>query len=125
MSWYFLSRSQVGQRDDFPKIVLKESRSLPISKRVHPSYEDEDVTNTLHHLVNLMIQLQQQLPFARTDQDKTILERQIEAADMEIDAIVFNLYGLTEEEISLVSHGKGGGIGKSDEVDQVVSNVPS
>jgi hypothetical protein len=30
MSWCFLTRSQVGQRDDFPKIVLKELRSLPI-----------------------------------------------------------------------------------------------
>ena len=30
MSWYFLNRSQIAQRDDFPKIVLKETRALPI-----------------------------------------------------------------------------------------------
>jgi hypothetical protein len=29
MSWYFLRRSNIAQRDDFPKIVLKETRSLP------------------------------------------------------------------------------------------------
>lgn len=30
MSWYFLNISQIAQRDDFPKIVLKETRALPI-----------------------------------------------------------------------------------------------
>ena len=30
ISWLFLQRSNVGHRDDFPKIVLKETRALPI-----------------------------------------------------------------------------------------------
>ena len=34
MSWYFLTMSQVGQRDDFPKIVLKELRSLPCRRHL-------------------------------------------------------------------------------------------
>ena len=30
LSWYFLKLSNIAQRDDFPKIVLKETRNLPI-----------------------------------------------------------------------------------------------
>ena len=34
--------------------------------------------------------------------DKELLQRQIRATDQEIDALVYELYGLTEEEIALV-----------------------
>lgn len=33
---------------------------------------------------------------------KTILQRQIEATDAQIDRLVYALYGLTEEEIAIV-----------------------
>jgi hypothetical protein len=39
---------------------------------------------------------------ARTDQQRTVLERQIEATDRQIDKLVYELYGLTEEEIAVV-----------------------
>ena len=34
--------------------------------------------------------------------DKKLNQRQIEATDQEIDALVYELYGLTEEEIAFV-----------------------
>jgi hypothetical protein len=45
--------------------------------------------------------LHKQLPEAGTPHEKTALQRQIEAADGQIDALVYELYALTEEEISL------------------------
>jgi hypothetical protein len=39
---------------------------------------------------------------ARTADDKTALERQIDATDRQIDGLVYELYGLTDEEIKLV-----------------------
>jgi hypothetical protein len=39
---------------------------------------------------------------ARTEHEQTALARQIEHADGEIDRLVYELYGLTEEEIALV-----------------------
>ncbi len=33
---------------------------------------------------------------------KTILQRQIEATDRQIDGLVYELYGLTDEEIAIV-----------------------
>ena len=37
--------------------------------------------------------------------DKELYKRQIEATDAEIDALVYELYGLTEEEIAIVEAG--------------------
>jgi hypothetical protein len=37
-----------------------------------------------------------------TDHERTVIERQIEATDREIDRLVYELYGLSEEEIALV-----------------------
>ena len=45
---------------------------------------------------------QRQLPQDRTPHEQTALERQIEAADRQIDALVYELYGLTVEEIGIV-----------------------
>jgi hypothetical protein len=35
------------------------------------------------------------------EQEKTMLSRRIEATDAAIDALVYELYGLTEEEIAV------------------------
>jgi hypothetical protein len=53
-------------------------------------------------LVEQMLELHPKLAGARTPQEKTALERQITATDTQIDALVYELYGLTKEEIALV-----------------------
>ena len=53
-------------------------------------------------LVEDMLELQKQLAVAKTDHDKTVLQRQIDATDRQIDELVYELYGLTEEEINIV-----------------------
>jgi hypothetical protein len=57
-------------------------------------------------LVEQMLSLHKQLPPARTSHEQTAFQRQIEATDRQIDALVYELYGLTEEEIAIVE-GKG------------------
>jgi hypothetical protein len=49
-----------------------------------------------------MLSLHKSLPLARTPQEKERLARQIESTDRAIDALVYQLYGLTEEEIRIV-----------------------
>ena len=41
------------------------------------------------------------------DHERTVIERQIEATDREIDRLVYELYGLSEEEIRLVEGATG------------------
>jgi hypothetical protein len=38
----------------------------------------------------------------KTDQEKTVIQRQIDATDKQIDALVYELYGLTEVETEIV-----------------------
>ena len=58
-------------------------------------------------LVERMFDLNKRLPETKTDQERTIIERQIAATDKEIDELVYELYGLTEEEIAIVESGSG------------------
>jgi hypothetical protein len=52
-----------------------------------------------------MLQLHHDLAAAKTAHDKTLVERQIAATDRQIDRLVYELYGLTEEEIAVVEGG--------------------
>ena len=49
-----------------------------------------------------MLDLNARLSKVKTDHERTVISRQIEATDREIDRLVYALYGLTEEEIRLV-----------------------
>lgn len=49
-----------------------------------------------------MLALHQQLALAKAPHDQTVLQGQIAATDREIDRLVYDLYGLTEEEIQIV-----------------------
>jgi hypothetical protein len=49
-----------------------------------------------------MLALHERLSAAKTGQDKTVLQRQIEATDRQIAALVYELCGLTDQEIQIV-----------------------
>ncbi|MCX6698527.1 MAG: hypothetical protein NTV68_01155 [Methanomicrobiales archaeon] len=73
------------------------------TRTINPS----DPTDIARHdkmvsLVERMLDLNKRLPGARTDQEQTMIKRQIAATDKEIDELVYELYGLTEEERKIV-----------------------
>ncbi|MFC1735146.1 hypothetical protein ACFL1X_03450 [Candidatus Hydrogenedentota bacterium] len=53
-------------------------------------------------LVEGMLDLNKKLPEVKTTHEKALIERQIAATDKRIDALVYELYGLTDEEIGIV-----------------------
>lgn len=53
-------------------------------------------------LVERMLDLHKRLAETKAGHEKTLLQRQIEATDKQIDRLVYELYGLTEEEIKIV-----------------------
>ncbi len=53
-------------------------------------------------LVERMLELHKRLQAAELDGERQMLQRQIDATDSEIDALVYELYGLTEDEIKIV-----------------------
>jgi hypothetical protein len=58
--------------------------------------------DSIRQLVERMFSLHRQLAVAQTPAEKSVLQRQIEATDAQIDALVYALYGLTEAEIKIV-----------------------
>ena len=56
-------------------------------------------------LAERMLDLHKQLPRAKTPHEQESLQRQIAATDKAIDALVYELYGLTEE-AALVVEGR-------------------
>ncbi len=102
LSWYFLSMQSVGRRDDFPKIVLKQTRELPFR-----AIDSQDAAEKAQHdrmvfLVGQMLALHRDADAARAATDKAMLQRHIEARDRDIDRLAHELYGLTEEQARVV-----------------------
>jgi hypothetical protein len=53
-------------------------------------------------LVELMLKLHKDMSEAKTPHEREAIERHIAATDRQIDALVYELYGLAEEEIQVV-----------------------
>jgi hypothetical protein len=51
------------------------------------------------------MRLRKNSPKAKTPHEQESLQRQIAATDQQIDALVYELYGLTEEEMRIVEGG--------------------
>jgi hypothetical protein len=49
-----------------------------------------------------MLELQKKHHEARMERDKELYDRQIRVADAQIDKMVYELYGLTDEEIEII-----------------------
>ena len=106
LSWYFLAVHSVGRRDDFPKIVLRQTRNLPLRTIDFSNTTDRSHHNRIVKLVEQILSLHKQLADAKVPDDKTRIQRQIDATDKQIDHLVYALYGLTEEEIKIVECSK-------------------
>lgn len=77
-------------------------KDFPIHNTVASNMTEEKKHNRMVSLVNRMLDLHRQLHAATLPQQKDLLQRQIDATDREIDNLVYELYGLTAEEIKIV-----------------------
>jgi hypothetical protein len=56
-------------------------------------------------MVETMLKLHKDLPKAKTPHEQESIQRQIAATDRQIDVLVYELYGLTKDEIRIVEGG--------------------
>jgi hypothetical protein len=75
---------------------------LPIRPIDFSSSTDTAIHGHMVKLVDQMIDLRAQLSNAKTPHENEALQRQIDATDKQIDQLVYQLYGLTDEEIKIV-----------------------
>jgi hypothetical protein len=103
LSWYYVSSSMIAQKDDFPQVTISGLAALPFPKAGDPQ------TARLTGLVEQMLALHKQLVAAKTDHEKSVLQRQTDATDHKIDQLVYELYGVTDAEIRLIEEAQEGG----------------
>jgi 5-bromo-4-chloroindolyl phosphate hydrolysis protein len=74
--------------------------TLPIRTINFSNPAEKAAHDSMVSLVERMLSLHKQS--ARTPQEKEMLQRDILSTDQAIDALVYQLYGLTEKEIEIV-----------------------
>ena len=79
------------------EVKKEHMEMLPIPKKLQ-----SDKSRLLELAVSKIIKLNDATFKTKTPHDRELLQRQIVATDRQIDTLVYELYGLTEEEISLV-----------------------
>ena len=85
-------------------VGTNELDALPIRRIEFSDGVQQAQHNRMVDLVDRMLALHSKLAVAGTDHEKTVVQRQIDATDREIDQLVYELYGLTDEEIKIVEH---------------------
>jgi predicted type IV restriction endonuclease len=94
ISWLYVNTSMIAQKDDFPQVHISALKALPIPICDKPNQQ------RMVSLVERMLSLHKQA--AKTPQEQEMLRREIESTDGQIDRLVYELYGLSEEEIKIV-----------------------
>ncbi len=92
----YVNTSMIAQKDDFPQVFIRALASIRL-----PAYNANQCDN-MTQLVTTILDLHKQLHAAKLPQAQTLLKRQIEATDRQVDRLVYALYGLTEEEIEII-----------------------
>jgi len=99
----FFIRGYYGEATEaFPQIKVTELKALPIRSVNFSDPADATRHDRMVALVEQMLDLHKKLAAATIPADRALYERQIEATDRQINALVYQLYGLTDEEIAIV-----------------------
>jgi type I restriction-modification system DNA methylase subunit len=93
------------RRRTFPKIKGTYLKKLPVYLSRLSDPADRARHDRMVALVAQMLDLHKRLAAEQVPHVKTVLQRQIEATDRQIDVLVYELYGLTPEEIAVVEGG--------------------
>jgi hypothetical protein len=101
LDWY-LHKTSVRAYQTAYLYVKRYIEQLPIHTINFNNSADVARHDNMIGLVERMLALHQKLAAATIPADKKLYQRQIEATDRQIDALVYELYGLTEDEIAVV-----------------------
>lgn len=90
-AWYLRTKHSIYDTL-YPWYTKRQLANFPICPK----------SNHVVTLVDHMLDLHKKLAAAKIPGDKTRIQRQIDATDKQIDKLVYELYGLTEEEIETI-----------------------
>ena len=101
----YMSNKMVAR--SFPRLSVGDLKKLPIRTINFDDPTDKAAHDRMVELVDRMLELNKKLAEAKTPQAADVLKRQIEATDIQIDQLVYELYELTPDEIAIVEADRG------------------
>ncbi|NMX21517.1 hypothetical protein C5S30_03610 [ANME-1 cluster archaeon GoMg4] len=102
LTFWFDYKFDKFQRAIFPQFKVNELSRFPIRTIDFTNPAEKSQHDKLVSLVENMLELQKKYHDARMERDKELYERQIKIVDAQIDGLVYDLYGLSGEEIRIV-----------------------
>ncbi len=103
---YFLKKISTRFRGGYYSYARRFIEQLPIHTINFDNPDDKRQHDKMVKFVERMLELHKQLAAAKIPDEKTRIQREITATDNQIDKLVYELYGLTEEEIKIVEENK-------------------
>ena len=103
--WFFLKATGYTLRGGYFTFKTEYLKPFPIRTIDFSNPEDVAKHDKLVVLVDNMLELHKKRHETRMERDKELYERQIKIVDAQIAGLVYDLYGLTEEEIKVVEVG--------------------
>jgi len=99
--WFLISKFCTQIQSGY-QLIFDYFGKIPIRKIDLTNTNDKTYHDRMVGLVTQILDLYKQLVSAKADHEKNIFQRQIDAIDKQIDSLVYELYGLTTEEIKIV-----------------------
>ncbi|MBA3353688.1 MAG: hypothetical protein H0U23_14930 [Blastocatellia bacterium] len=86
-------------------VGTNELDSMPVRTIDFSDPEDMARHDRMVGLVERMLALHERLAEAKIERERTVIGHQVAATDRQIDRLVYELYGLTDEEVRIVEEG--------------------
>lgn len=102
---YYLKRVSTPMRGGFFRFFTQFMEGIPIRTIDFSNPAEASAHEKMVGLVSQMLELHKSKAAAKTQSEIELYERQIQSVDGEIDHLVYELYGLTKEEIKIVEGG--------------------
>jgi type I restriction-modification system DNA methylase subunit len=99
---FYLHRISSPFRGGYWSYGKRFIEQLPIRTINFGNRSDKARHDKMVKLVERMMELHKELTKAKSDHDKTLLQRQISSADRQINRLVYGLYDLSDEETKIV-----------------------
>ncbi len=99
---FFWLQQFFDQKETFPKVKKDALLAIPVPRLDFKNRADKARHDKLVVLVDKMLGLMPKLRAATAESEKAVLQNAVTATDQQIDQLVYELYGLTADEIKLV-----------------------
>jgi hypothetical protein len=101
LGWFLISNYCTQIQNGY-QLIFQYLGKISIYTPDFDNLADKTRHDKMVALVTQMMSLHEYLQRAKTDQERRLVQQEIDATDVRIDALVYELYGLTAEEITVV-----------------------